>query len=326
MAKKALKPAADFYPLHSIAGDYADFTEEELWGLQESLKKHGLIVPIVIWNEQIVDGRHRYRLCNELGIKLAYRDITSDYPDEADMIAHIRALNEHRRARTQPLTNEEKRARIEAALKMNPDLSDRQIANLIGASHPTVASVRAEMEGRGKITTSDTRTDTKGRRQQSHKPSLKLPPNVDAQYRTPKPKRTSPLDKVHEYIASTEHYYRSRGQKIDEAAVVAKVIEVCDEDQLRAIMMSERFGGAYKASAQAKIESNAKRIFELSRRHEPEPDPEIPPIVLGAAKLEFSVADPMPDVARLLVTHLPRDKVQELVTLMQKLLVAEAAA
>jgi hypothetical protein len=36
------------YPLYPITGDYADFTEPEIAAFRESLRNHGLMVPIVI--------------------------------------------------------------------------------------------------------------------------------------------------------------------------------------------------------------------------------------------------------------------------------------
>src|SRR6266550_2885343 len=92
------------YPLHPITDDYADFTEEELTALRKSLRERGLVVPIVIWRNQTVDGKHRTKLCKEEGITLRYRDITKQCPTEDDMRAYVKALNEHRRANTKPLT------------------------------------------------------------------------------------------------------------------------------------------------------------------------------------------------------------------------------
>jgi hypothetical protein len=157
------------YPLHPITGDYDDFTEAELEALRQSLRKHGLRVPVVIWREQIVDGRHRDRVCKEEGIPRRYNDVTKECKTEAEMRAHVAALNEHRRANTKPLTTAEKRARIEAALKANAERPNQQIAKEIGVSHHTVGDVRSDLEGRGQIANVETRRDTKGRRQPSRK-------------------------------------------------------------------------------------------------------------------------------------------------------------
>jgi ParB-like chromosome segregation protein Spo0J len=70
---------------------------------------HGLVVPVVVWRNQIVDGRHRAKLCQELGIELRTNDITKQCSTEAEMIARVRAFNEHRRTNTKPLKTAEKR-------------------------------------------------------------------------------------------------------------------------------------------------------------------------------------------------------------------------
>jgi ParB-like chromosome segregation protein Spo0J len=157
------------YPLHPITNDYADFTEEELTALRMSLRERGLVVPIVIWCNQTVDGKHRAKLCREEGITLRYRDITKQCPTEGDMRAYVKALNEHRRANTKPLTAAEKRARTEAAIMADPTRSDRQIADEIGVSPTTAGKVRSDLEAKGDVSKMDTRVDTSGRWQRARK-------------------------------------------------------------------------------------------------------------------------------------------------------------
>ncbi len=61
------------------------------------------------------------------------------------MRRHVRALNEHRRANTTPLTNAEKQARLDAQLKADPARSDRAIGEVAGVDHKTVAKARKKM-------------------------------------------------------------------------------------------------------------------------------------------------------------------------------------
>jgi hypothetical protein len=156
-------------PLHSITEDYADLTNVEADAMRASLKANGLAVPIVVWRGQVVDGRHRAKFCQELGIEPRYVDISDQCPTEEAMRRHVIALNEHRRARTTPLTNEEKRARISAELKADPTRSDRAIAETVGVSPTTVGGVRTELEVKGDVSKVDTRTDIKGRKQPARK-------------------------------------------------------------------------------------------------------------------------------------------------------------
>ncbi|HMA75248.1 MAG TPA: ParB N-terminal domain-containing protein [Xanthobacteraceae bacterium] len=232
------------YPLHPITSDYADFTDEELAALRESLRKHGLVVPVVVWQQQIVDGRHRAKLCKELCIVLRVDDITEQCKTEEQMRSHVGALNEHRRANTKPLTITEKQARIQAALKANPEQSDRQLARDTGFSHPFVARERAKLEQAGDVETLPRRTDSKGREQPAHKP---VPPKPTLVRMAP-----SPLDGVHELIDNAVAYCKSRGV-VDESKVIALVVAAATKEQLEAIIGNPRFGGAYKTAAGARL-------------------------------------------------------------------------
>jgi hypothetical protein len=137
------------------------------------------LVPIVIWNGKVVDGRHRARLCEELGIKLRIDGISARYKTNDEMVAYVRALNEHRRSNTKPLTNEEKRSRSHAAIKANPEKSNRQLAEKTGFSHVFVASVRREMEEAGELETLPVTTGKDGKLRPAHKPTPKPKPLVE---------------------------------------------------------------------------------------------------------------------------------------------------
>jgi hypothetical protein len=152
-------------PLHPITGEYADFTSAELVVLRDDIRLNGQRVPAIIWRGQTVDGRHRAMVCAELGIPLKTEDITDQCPTAEAMRAYVASLNQHRRSRTTPLTNEEKRARVEAALKADPARSDVAIAEEIGVTQPFVSGIRKDLEAKGVITviTQDKRKSRTGR-------------------------------------------------------------------------------------------------------------------------------------------------------------------
>jgi len=178
-------------PLHAITSDYHDFTGEELVALRKDLRKHGLRIPIVIWKGQIVDGRHRALICEELKIEPRYDDI-SDMP-ENEMTSYVRSLNHHRRANTVPLTNAEKRVRIETALKDNPARSDVAVAKECGVAQETVRKARKHLEDKGvtkKVTPSE-RASTSGKKGEGqHK-------KVDAKPRPSGGVKKTSIAKVH---------------------------------------------------------------------------------------------------------------------------------
>jgi ParB-like chromosome segregation protein Spo0J len=157
-------------PLHPITSDYHDFTDDEFMALRKDIRKCGLQVPIVIWNGQIVDGRHRSRACDELKIKPRYDDISSKTEDE--MISFVRSLNQHRRSNTKPLTNADKKARIESALKKDPARSDPAIAAECGVALSTVQRTRKQLESQGvteKVTPSERKSKSGKKGEGQHK-------------------------------------------------------------------------------------------------------------------------------------------------------------
>jgi hypothetical protein len=94
-----------------------------------------------------------------------------------EIAAYIENANLHRRHLEPEKYHariEASRARIEAALKRDPEKSDRQLGEELGVDHKTVGKVRAKGEDVGSLPHVETRTDTKGRRQPAKKPKPTL--------------------------------------------------------------------------------------------------------------------------------------------------------
>jgi ParB-like chromosome segregation protein Spo0J len=166
-------PLADIFPL---------MEGEEFDALVADIKAHGLQEWIVTYQGMILDGRNRYRACLEAGVEPHDEDLVNrtgvDNDDSAR--AYVISANIHRRH----LTAEQKRDLIAKLLKATPEKSDRQIAKTVKASPTHVGKVRAEKEATGDVSTVDTRTDTKGRKQ----PGKKQPTPKPA----PKPVKSDP--------------------------------------------------------------------------------------------------------------------------------------
>ena len=56
----ATHPAADIFPV---------MTDDEFRALIEDIRRHGQLDPIVLLGGAILDGRHRYRACCEIGLE-----------------------------------------------------------------------------------------------------------------------------------------------------------------------------------------------------------------------------------------------------------------
>lgn len=55
--------------IHPLALMIPPMKQEEYESLKSSIKGNGLLSPITVFEEKILDGRHRFRACSELGIK-----------------------------------------------------------------------------------------------------------------------------------------------------------------------------------------------------------------------------------------------------------------
>ena len=116
--------------------------EEEYRELKEDISQRGVMVPIE-FDEfgNILDGHHRLKICQELGIK-EYPKVIRAGMTEEEKRTHARKLNMARRQ----LSQEQRRELIRQQLKETPEKSDRQIAAGLGVSDKTVGSQRKKLE------------------------------------------------------------------------------------------------------------------------------------------------------------------------------------
>jgi hypothetical protein len=62
-------------------------TETEFTGLEESILKDGCLSPLVVWNNILVDGHHRYEICRKHQIPYAIKKVELDNLDNAKLWA-----------------------------------------------------------------------------------------------------------------------------------------------------------------------------------------------------------------------------------------------
>lgn len=124
-----------------------NLTGEEYAELKEDIRQRGVMVPVE-FDEQgnVLDGHHRLKVCEELGIKEYPRVIRAGLTEEEKRL-HARKLNMARRH----LTQEQKRGLIREQLKETPEKSDRQISAGLGVDHKTVSAQRKSLETIGEI-------------------------------------------------------------------------------------------------------------------------------------------------------------------------------
>ena len=124
-----------------------DLSADEYKELKEDIDARGVMIPIE-YDEygNVLDGHHRLKICNELGITIYPRVIRAGM-SEPEKRAHARKLNMARRH----LTQEQRRRMIQEQLAETPEISDRQIATGLGVDHKTVSTQRVNLESTGEI-------------------------------------------------------------------------------------------------------------------------------------------------------------------------------
>ncbi|CAK0772161.1 ParB family transcriptional regulator, chromosome partitioning protein [Gammaproteobacteria bacterium] len=85
---------------HPLATLMPEASPEEYAALRDSIKSVGLKQSLLLWEGQVLDGRHRLRACQELGIEpttreLAPEEVGDGSPEE--LLKFVAAMNLHRR-------------------------------------------------------------------------------------------------------------------------------------------------------------------------------------------------------------------------------------
>jgi len=85
------------YPVHPVSELFPSMDAESFTALKADIAAHGQSEPIVLWKKQLIDGRHRLKACNELGIK----PIVVDISNSDDPLVYVLSHNLHRRHLTE---------------------------------------------------------------------------------------------------------------------------------------------------------------------------------------------------------------------------------
>jgi ParB-like chromosome segregation protein Spo0J len=217
--------------------------------LAEDIKANGLQTPVVIYvdaegKRSLLDGISRLEAMQLIGLQVvqngALNPTVVEYQEirDVDPTVYVLSANLHRRH----LALKDKRQLAANLLQMFPGRSDRQIAEMVGLSHPTVKDVRSELERCGKIFHVERRLDTRGRRQVANKsPKLVSPPPASSTPLTsvapaPEAIKTSALKSAHEEIGRLGREVRSLLQHPTPDNIegvqkrVARIIRLADAD------------------------------------------------------------------------------------------------
>lgn len=153
--------------IHPIAKLFPPMSPQEFAALKADIKQHGLSEPILVWKGQIVDGKDRWRACNELGVQPVYRQWESEESPERYVVsmnvmrrhlpAAVRALLAAKLARipkggNQHASQEASMSQAEAAARFKVSRSSVQRAKTIEESG--IAGLQKALMT-GKITLAD---------------------------------------------------------------------------------------------------------------------------------------------------------------------------
>ena len=132
-----------------------DLLPEEYEALKASIADRGVDIPIIVDQDgNIIDGFHRQRACDELGI-FCPREVR-EFASEAEKYELILRANCRRRQ----LNRAQKEKLIEVYLLRDPQIADNNLGILIGISKNTIAKVRSNLEATCQI---DKLTKLRGR-------------------------------------------------------------------------------------------------------------------------------------------------------------------
>lgn len=157
-----------------------DLSAEDFNALKTDIAERGVLVPVEYDEDgNILDGHHRVRACEELGLPDWPRFVRKGLT-EVEKRQHARNLNLARRH----LNREQKRGLISEQLIETPEMSNNQIASGLGVSDTTVGTVRRQLEEAGEVPKLGTITGKDGIQQPTRKP-------IRTEFRDPSPETTA---------------------------------------------------------------------------------------------------------------------------------------
>jgi ParB-like chromosome segregation protein Spo0J len=122
----------DTMNIHPTANMLPQLSDAEYAELRDDIRTRGLLEPILRKDGHVVDGRHRLRACNELGIEPRF-----DEYEGADIVAEIFSRNILRRHLTA-----DQRAMLVAKLRGEQLSKDAQARMKSGVANPALKSAQ----------------------------------------------------------------------------------------------------------------------------------------------------------------------------------------
>ena len=152
------------YQLNKLATLFPVMTDDEYQTFRHDIQDHGLIQPIVLWREsdenewEIIDGRHRALVCDELGIDPTFIYLEKDI----DPIQYIISANCQRRHLTESQLGMiaqklSQFSKVDTSLEIKnnsthgKNYTQKETANLLGISSTTISRAKKVTQSGSKV-------------------------------------------------------------------------------------------------------------------------------------------------------------------------------
>lgn len=134
--------------IHPLADIFPSMTDEQFEVFKQDIATEGLLDPIVTHEGLILDGRHRYRACQELGIEPEFREFGGKDPFRfiVSQNLHRRHLTDSQRAamaiRIANMTHGGDRKSDQVADRRLDAISQGEAAEVLNVSHRAVSRAK----------------------------------------------------------------------------------------------------------------------------------------------------------------------------------------
>ena len=94
--REPMSPAeASVLAIHPLAEKLPPLTDEEMDTLTQDIGRQGILEPVYIWRNMLIDGRHRCLAAMATGRQVPIREVVGD---EQEVVRLVLSLNVNRRA------------------------------------------------------------------------------------------------------------------------------------------------------------------------------------------------------------------------------------
>jgi len=123
---------------HPLANMFPMIEGNAFEELKRDIAAQGILEPIRLYQGMILDGRNRYAAAKACGHEFSVDDFVQWEGTLAEAEAWVISTNLHRRH----LSAKQKQEMVRDRIRKAPEMSNRQIAKLLGVSHTMVADER----------------------------------------------------------------------------------------------------------------------------------------------------------------------------------------